>query len=39
MMTRAQKFSSVEFSPYKKILTELESRNWFRDPDDAKLID
>jgi hypothetical protein len=38
-LVRAQKFSALEFSPYKRALTLLEKRNWFRDPSEAKLIE
>ena len=38
-LTRAQRFSHLEFSPYPRILKELERRNWFREPDDAKIVD
>ncbi len=38
-LARAQRFSSLEFSPYPQILAELQRRNWFREPDDAKIID
>lgn len=27
------------FAPYPKILAELERRNWFRDPDEARIVD
>jgi hypothetical protein len=39
MLTRAQRFSHFEFSPYKKILAHLESRNWFREPTEAKIVE
>lgn len=38
-LTRAQKFSSLVFSPYPAVLAELTNRNWFRDPDEAKIVD
>lgn len=38
-LVRAQKFSHLEFSPYPRILKELTRRNWFREPDDARIID
>jgi len=38
-LVRAQKFSHLEFSPYPRILKELTQRNWFREPDDARIID
>jgi fido (protein-threonine AMPylation protein) len=34
----AQRFSTLEFAPYPRILAELTRRNWFREPDDAKII-
>lgn len=39
MLIRAQKFSNLEFAPYKKTLTSLEEQNWFSEPSEAKLID
>lgn len=39
MLERAQRFSNLEFSPYKRILNHLEEHNWFREPTDAKIID
>ena len=39
MLLRAQKFSALDFSLYRRILKELENRNWFREPDEAKLIE
>lgn len=39
VMIRAQQFSNVEFSPYPKILQELTRRNWFREPDEAKIVE
>ncbi|MGK5084433.1 Fic family protein [Bdellovibrionota bacterium FG-1] len=36
MLLRAQRFSNLEFSPYAKILKELQRRNWFREPEDAR---
>jgi hypothetical protein len=39
MISRAHAFSSVQFSPYKKMLDDLTDRNWFREPNEAKLID
>lgn len=39
MMVKAQRFSTLQFSPYPVILKELERRNWFREPDDARIID
>jgi hypothetical protein len=38
-MIRAQKFSHLEFSPYPRILAELTRRNWFREPDDARIVE
>ena len=37
-MIKAQQFSNLEFSPYPSILKELERRNWFRDPDEARIV-
>jgi Fic/DOC family len=37
-LTAAQLFSNLEFSSYPKILGELRQRNWFAEPDDAKII-
>lgn len=34
----AQKFSTLQFAPYPKILAELTRRHWFREPDDAKIV-
>lgn len=34
----AQKFSHLEFSTYPSILKELTQRNWFREPDEARII-
>jgi hypothetical protein len=38
-LVRAQKFSSFEFAPYPATLAELIRRNWFREPDEARIID
>jgi hypothetical protein len=38
-LARAQRFSNLEFSPYPQVLQELERRSWFREPDDAKILD
>ena len=38
-MIRAQRFSHLEFSPYPRILAELTRRNWFREPDDARIVE
>jgi hypothetical protein len=38
-LVRAQKFSHLAFSPYPRILKELTQRNWFREPDEARIID
>jgi Fic/DOC family len=37
-LVKAQKFSHLEFSPYPRILKELQRRNWFRDPDETRII-
>ena len=39
MITRAQKFSNLDFSAYKSILKEIEMKNWFREPSEARLIE
>ncbi len=39
MAGRAQRFSNLDFSNYPRILAELQRRNWFRDPDDAKIVE
>jgi hypothetical protein len=36
---KAQKFSHLEFSPYPAILKELTRRKWFREPDEARIVD
>lgn len=38
-LTRAQRFSHLDFAAYPSILAELQRRNWFREPDEARLID
>ena len=38
-LVRAQRLSHLEFAPYPRILKELTRRNWFRDPDEARIID
>lgn len=38
-MIRAQRFSCLEFSPYPAILKELTRRNWFREPDEARIVE
>jgi hypothetical protein len=37
-LVAAQAFSNLTFSPYPRILKELQNRNWFREPDEARLI-
>ncbi len=37
-LAAAQKFSHLEFSPYPTTLAELTRRNWFREPDDARIV-
>lgn len=39
VMIRAQKFSHLEFSPYPSILKSLTARNWFREPDEARIVE
>jgi hypothetical protein len=38
-LVKAQRFSHLPFSPYPQILKELQRRNWFREPDEARIID
>lgn len=38
MLVAAQEFSNLDFSNYPKTLKTLQSRNWFREPDEAKII-
>lgn len=38
-LVKAQRFSHLEFSPYPRILQELTRRNWFREPDEARIVD
>ena len=37
-LVKAQAFSNLDFTAYPSILRELERRNWFREPDEARLI-
>ncbi|HEX4416580.1 MAG TPA: Fic family protein [Kofleriaceae bacterium] len=39
VLLKAQRFSHLSFSPYPAILAELTRRNWFREPDDARIVD
>jgi hypothetical protein len=34
----AQRFCVLDFTRYPKVLRELESRHWFREPDDARVV-
>ncbi|HET7503726.1 MAG TPA: Fic family protein [Kofleriaceae bacterium] len=34
----AQRFSHLEFTPYPQILRELQRRNWFREPDETRIL-
>ena len=38
-LIRAQRFSNLEFSPYPRILKELRRRNWFREPDETRIVE
>jgi hypothetical protein len=38
MLVAAQKLSTRAFSPYPSTLKELQRRNWFREPDEARII-
>ena len=37
-LVAAQRFSNLDFTSYPSILKELERRNWFREPDEARII-
>jgi hypothetical protein len=37
-LVAAQRFSNLEFAPYPSILKELQRRNWFREPDEARIV-
>lgn len=37
-LIRAQQFSALDFTSYPVILRELERRNWFRDPDETRIV-
>jgi hypothetical protein len=37
-LRRAMSFSTLDFSDYARVLADLERRNWFRDPDGARII-
>lgn len=39
MLARAHKFSAFQFSNYKKVLSQIENKNWFREPSEAKLVE
>lgn len=39
VLARAHRFSRLAFAPYPAILKELTRRNWFREPDEARIID
>jgi len=38
VLVKAQRFSHLVFSPYPTILNDLIRRNWFREPDEARII-
>lgn len=38
-LARAQRFSHREFSPYPTVLADLQRRNWFREPDEARIVE
>lgn len=38
-LVRAYRFSHREFSPYPATLADLTRRNWFREPDEARIVD
>jgi fido (protein-threonine AMPylation protein) len=37
-LVAAQRFSHRAFSPYPQALRELQRRNWFREPDEARIV-
>ena len=37
-MLAAQRFSNLDFTSYPAILQELQRRNWFREPDEARIV-
>ncbi len=39
MLTRAQRFSTLDFSKYASVLKSLEIKNWFKEPSEAMLIE
>lgn len=39
MAVKAQRFSTMNFSSYPVALAELQKRNWFAEPDEARIID
>jgi fido (protein-threonine AMPylation protein) len=38
MLLRAQSFSNLDFSKYPPVLAEIQSRNWFKEPDEARIV-
>ena len=38
-LVKAQRFSHLKFSPYPQVLKELIRRSWFREPDEARIVD
>lgn len=38
MLLRAWRFSNIEYSPYHKALKYIEEHNWFKEPDEARII-
>ena len=39
MLVKAQRFSTIDFSSYPVVLAELQRRNWFAEPDEARIIE
>jgi hypothetical protein len=37
-LAKAARFSRMDFSSYPAVLADLQRRNWFRDPDDARIL-
>jgi hypothetical protein len=37
-LTKAQAFSALDFTSYAPVLKELQRRNWFKEPDEARIV-
>ena len=38
-LRRAAAFSHLDFTTYPRVLAELQRRNWFRESDEARIVD